>query len=258
MRSFKSGFKNWVFSGMIAAASLCGSFAGAQADDRVPYDRALITKLPSTTEDVGIAFLKMSNNFPDFSAIVKDSKAYTALNPLAQQDYLSKMTGKLQNSYVTFSPNKNDLIVRVKVNALFKKLPNGEGVLKIRTFPSDPVYFPFYFAKYPIAMIVQGMELFREIHLDKADTDVVYSRLSLSGDATLLLQLHVLAADDRKTITLDNIPQYPLLTEISYIGLLNAQTEQIWAWRNPKLTSRNASGAKALVDMVPADKSFSQ
>lgn len=255
MFSFKLGFKNLLSGGLVALSCICTPVVGAIAQERVPYDRALVTRLPSTTEDVGIAFLKTANNFPDFSSIVKDSDAYKMLDPLAQPDYLSKATNRLQNNFVTHSP-KSDLIIRVKVNVLFKKLANGEGVLKIRTFPNDPVYFPFYFAKYPIALIVQDMEIFREMRLDKTETDIIYSRLSLSGDATLLLQLFVVAADDTKTITLDNIPQYPLLTDIGYIGLLNSQAEQIWAWRNPKLTTKKA-GAD-LIDLVPADKKLGQ
>lgn len=264
MYSFKPMFKNVISGSLIALGAIsCICFpqlvANAQTNiqtleqsQRVPYDRALISKLPSTSDDVGIAFLKMSNNFPDFSAIVKESDTYKKADPLSQADYLSKATNKLQNAFITFSPKKSDLIIRVKVNILFRKLPNGEGTMVLKTFPDDPVYFPFTFSKYPIAMIIQDMELFREIHLDKADTDIVYSRLSLSGDATLLLQLYAVAADDRKPILLDNIPQYPLLTDIAYIGFLNAQAEQIWAWRNPKLGVKKAGDD--LIDMVPADK----
>lgn len=258
MSWFKNTLSNLVSGGVIVILGLCLPVIGASAAERVTYDRALITKLPSTNDEVGIAFLKTANNFPDFGTIVEDTDAYRNLNPLAQQDYKSKMVNKLQNSFMTFSPKKSDLIIRVKVNVLFKKLANGEGIIQLKTFPDDPVYFPFYFAKYPIALIVKDMELFRELHLDKADTDIVYSRLSLSGDATLLLQLYVLAADDTKTIELDNIPQYPLLTEIGYIGLLNSQAEQIWAWRNGRLGGKKINGSDrgSLVDLVPADRAI--
>lgn len=245
-------FKNLLSSGIIAVSCICLPVVGGYAAERVSYDRALITRLPSTNDEIGIAFLKTANNFPDFATIVKDSDAYNNLNSLAQQDYLSKMTSQLQNNFLTFSPKKSDLVIRIKVNVTFKKLANGESVMTLTTFPNDPVYFPFYFAKYPIALIVKDMEIFRELHLDKADTDIVYSRLSLSGDATLLLQLYVLAADDKKTIMLDNIPQYPLLTEIGYIGLLNARSEQIWAWRNSKIGKKKVGSD--LIDLVPAGK----
>jgi len=200
----------------------------------VPYDRNLMMKLPSTNDDIGIAFLKTASNFPDFAKVVESSDTYKKMNPLAQQDYSAKMTQKLQSSFASFIPNKTDIIVRMQVSVLFQKLKNGEGIIKLRTFPNDPVYLPFYFAKYPIAMIIKDMEQFREIHLSKAETDIANSRLSISGNETLLLQLYTVAADDVKPMKLDNIPQYPLLVDIGYIGLLNRQTDQIWAWRNEK------------------------
>lgn len=259
MVSLKHAFKNLMSGGLLAfsclfcSASVVSTAAQAQAEERVSYDRALITKLPSTAEDVGVAFLKTANSFPDFAKIVQDTDAYKNMNELAQKDYEEKQTKKLYSSYVNFSQKKTDLIIRVKVNVLFDKLANGEGIVKIRTFPDDPIYFPFYFAKYPIALIVKDMENFREIHLTKAETDLVYTRLSLSGDATLLLQLYSLAANDQKTMVLDNIPQYPFLAEIGYIGLLNNQAEQIWAWRNPKVGGKSGIdiGGRDLTDLVP-------
>lgn len=268
MSSFKLLFKNLVSNSVmtLSCVALLGSVAQAQTGgttasgmtQRITYDRALMSRLPSTTEDVGTAFLKTADNFPDFGKIIEDSDAYKKLNPLAQQDYKVKMVNKLQTSFMTFQPKKSDLIIRVKVNVMFNKLPTGEGVLTLRTFPDDPVYFPFTFAKYPIALIAKGMENFHEMRLDKADTDIIDSRLSLSGDATLLLQLYPIAANDTKPIILDNVPQYPLLAEIGYIGLLNSRAEQIWGWRNEKLVGKKSSGGdtRALVDLVPADKTL--
>lgn len=262
MSSFKLfglGLKSLALSSIIALTSVThlGSAAHAQTgvlSQRVPYDRTLITRLPSSIEDVGIAFLKTADNFPDFNKVVEESDSYKNLSPLAQQDYLAKTVNRLQNNFMAFQPKKTDLIIRVKVNMIFQKLENGESVLKLRTFPTDPIYFPFYFAKYPIAVIIKDMESFREMRLSKEDTDIVYSRLSLSGDATLLLQLYPIAANDTKPVILDNIPQFPLLTEIGYIGLLNARTEQIWAWKNDKYGDKKAIGVNSLLNLVPASK----
>ncbi len=252
-----SGFKNFALCTILAALTVCTPVvAGAQQAERVPYDRALMAKLPSTNDEIGIAFLKMAGNFPEFTKVVAESATFKNMNTLAQQDYQAKMAGKLQSSYVAFSPTKSDIIIRLKVNALFKKFANGEGQLKIRTFKTDPVYFPFYFANYPIALIIKDMENFRDIRLSKEDTAIVYSRMALSGDVTMLLQLYAVAANDTKPMVLDNIPQYPLLTEIGYIGLLNSQAEQVWAWRNEKLGGKRITGgdSRNLVDLIP-DKS---
>jgi len=243
-----------LISGVFVASALCTPFM-AHAEI-VSYDRQLIAKKPSTNDEIGIAFLKVTGNFPDFSKVVEDTDIYKNLNPLAQPDYKDKMTRQLQSSFVSYTPRTSDLIVRVGVNVLFQKLANGEGVMKLKTFPNDPIYFPFYFAKYPIAMIVKDMENFREIHLSREETDLVYTRLSLSGDATLLLQLYALDASDKKPMLLDNIAQYPMLAEIGYIGLLNRQAEQIWAWKNAKYGKKGFGGgdSRSIVDLIPEDK----
>lgn len=236
-----ASFKRLVLGAAFMVSVAVSSFVPANAQT-VPYDRNLILKLPSTNDEIGIAFLKTAANFPDFAKVVEDSETYKKMNPLAQQDYVAKMTQKLQSSYASFVPGKTDLIVRMEVSTLFEKLKNEEGIIKIRTFPNDPVYFPFYFAKYPIAMILKDMEQFREIRMNSVETAIANSRLAISGNATLLLQLYTIAADDRKAIMLDNIPQYPLLVEIGYIGLLNRQGEQIWAWRNEKYGKGGVKG----------------
>jgi hypothetical protein len=215
----------------------CGT-ASAEQVERVTYDRQLIAKKSSSNDDVGVAFLKTANNYPDFNKIVEMSEDYKTLDPLAQKDYQSKMVGKLQSSFLAFSPQNSDLIIRVKANVLFRKLANGEGTLKMKTLLEDPVYFPFYFGGYPIALIIKDMEAFRNLSLSKEETDLVYSRLSLDGNMTLLLQIYPIAADDEKRIVLDDIEQHPFLAEIGYIGMLNDRADQIWAWRNAKYTNK--------------------
>jgi hypothetical protein len=237
--------KKIFLSSVILTLGLITYPAFAEQVERVPYDRQLVAKKSSTNDEVGVAFLKTANNYPDFNKIVASTDAYKSLDPLAQKDFQSKMVGKLQNSYLAFSPQNSDLIIRVKADVLFTKLPNGEGSLKMRTLLEDPVYFPFYFGGYPIALIIKDMEAFRNLSLSKQETDMVYTRLSLDGSVTLLLQVYPIAADDTSRITLDNIEQYPLLSEIGYIGMLNDQAEQIWAWRNSKYVNKKVSGGDA-------------
>jgi hypothetical protein len=232
---------------------MAGGAVAQTLQDRVPYDRELIARKASTNDDVGIAFLKTASNFPDFGKIVEKSEAYIKLDPLAQSDFKAKMVESLQGKYLSFQPGKSDLIIRLKVDILFGRDPDGKGKISFRTFKTDPIYFPFFFADYPIALIINDFEMFREIHLDKLEAELVYNRLSLDGFATMLLQVHPIAADDKTPIDLDGIPQYPLLAEIGYIGLLNNSAEQIWAWENTKYDSSRLSGgdSRAIIDMVP-------
>lgn len=225
--------KKLVLATIAATSLLCATSISTRADT-VPYDRQLILTKASSTDDVGIAFLKMSNNFPDFNVVVENSATYKKLDPLAQKDYKTKEVAKLQASFLEFSPKKTPLVIRVGVKALYNRAKDGTATLDIVPPSQGQLYFPFYFANYPIAMIVDGIELFQHIDLTKEEAAIVYSTLGLDGAATLLLQVYPVAADDKKHIMLDKIPQYPLLSEIGYIGLINTRAEQIWAWGSPK------------------------
>jgi len=226
------------------------------AADRVELDRKLLVRPGSTVEEVGVAFLKVSESLPDFNKIVTESESYKSLDTLAQKDFLAKNVIKLQKEFLDFSPKKSDLIIRMKVNTFFNRTPDGLGKLEVRTFKQDPIYFPFYFANYPIALIPKDMELFKNIELSEDETNIVYSRLALDGAATLLLQLYPIAANDTKPVIFDNIPQYPMLTEIGYIGFLNRKGEQIWAWQNEKYNNKKFKdgSSQSLIDLIPEDK----
>ena len=217
----------------------------------VSYDSKLIARPASTTEQIGMAFLKLSGTYPDFRKVIESSKVYQSLDPLAQADYLAKTESKYHADYLGFSPDKSDLIVRVKISTLFKRTKDRGAVLTLRTLQKTPVYFPFVFGPYPIAVLVKNIEFFQTINLTRPEADIVYSRLALNGDATLLLQLRPITANDKTPIVLDNTPQYPLLSEIAYIGLLNNKAEQIWAWKNTKSDLEHSRGQSSLIDLVP-------
>ncbi len=245
----KKQLLGWIFSMLLVSAP-----AIAQTMDTpstTPYDSKLITRPASTTEQIGMAFLKLSGTYPDFKKVIESSKVYQSLDPAVQNDYLTKTESKYHAEYLGFSPDKSDLIVRVKINTLFKRTKDRGAVLTLRTLQSPPVYFPVVFGPYPIAMLVNDIELFQTINLTKPEADIVYSRLALNGDATLLLQLRPITANDKTPIVLDNTPQYPLLSDIIYIGLLNNKAEQIWAWTNAATTPHQSKRGASLMELFP-------
>lgn len=220
----------------------------------VPYDKQLVSRKPSTNDEVGIAFLKSAGIMPDFKKAVESSSAFKAMDPAGQQNYLALQQNKLNTAYLAFTPKKSDLIVRMKVNASFRRETDGTATLRIKPPTDGQIYFPFFFANYPIALLVNGIETFQNVVLTKEEGDIVYSRLALNGTATLLLQLYPTAADATAPMLLDNVSQYPLLTDIGYIGLLNQDAEQIWAWKNEKYNPSKLGATSAIANLVPDSK----
>lgn len=209
------------------------------------YDRQLLMKRASSVGEVGAAFLKMTNNYPDFNLIVEASKEYKRTPTLERADYKAKEVQRLQNAFVGFSPGKTPLIVRAGVKLKLSSRPDGTATLEFYAPAKGQLYFPFLFDKYPIALIINDIELFQTIELNRTEQKIVRSNLPNAMSATLLLELIPVAADDKNPIVLDETSQYPMLSEISYIALLNSRGEQIWG-----LASSKHGAYAAIPDLV--------
>lgn len=244
---------------LIATSAVTPAFASSlppttAPSNLVPYDKQLISRKPSTNDEVGIAFLKTAGIMPDFKKAVETSAAFKALSLAEQPNFLVLQQNKLNTAYLAFSPKKSDLIIRMKVNATFRRESDGTAIMRIKPPTDGQIYFPFFFANYPIALIVNGIENFQDVVLSKEEGDIVYSRLALNGTATLLLQLYPTAADATTPMALDNVSQYPLLADIGYIGLLNRDADQIWAWKNEKYNPSKIGAAGTIANLVPDTK----
>ena len=73
--------------------------------------------------------------------------------------------------------------------------------------------------------------MFEEISLTQAEAADVGLYIPSNGSVTMLLELKARAVDIKKPVKLDGLRQYPLLTDIAYIGLINSKGEQVWAWQ---------------------------
>ncbi len=201
-----------------------------QASD-VPYDSTRANRPASTSSDVGLMFMKLGGIPPSFEDLAKASKAYKEKNPMAQAEFLASEKTRLETRFGAIDPRSDILVIRAGMNTLFDRKDDGTGVLKLE-YPKDSIfYFPYYYGGYPIALFINGIEAFEEISLDKAETADVSLRIPPNGTVTMLLELKARATDVKKPVKLDGVRQYPLLTDIAYIGLINSKGEQIWAWQ---------------------------
>lgn len=205
-------------------------FSNAQASD-VPYDSARANRPASQSSDVGLMFMKLGNIPPNFDELVKASKAYKEKNPMAQAEFLASEKTRLETRFGAIDPRTDILVVRAGMNSIFDRKDDGTAALKLE-YPKDSIlYFPYYYGGYPIAMFINGIEAFEEIALDRAEAADVALRIPPTGSITMLLELKARAVDAKKPVKLDGVRQYPLLTDIAYIGLINSKGEQVWAWQ---------------------------
>lgn len=219
----------------VGITTLCAVLLSpSQAAEIVPYSKERMMTPPSTTEDIGLSFMKLANVKPDFEELAKQGALYKNAAPYELEEVAKKESLRIQAKYLQFNPGRSVLSMRIPMAVDFKRLDVGGSQLKIKFPPATMTYFPVFYGGYPMAVLVNGIENFFDMTLDDEETRFVVARLGMNGQTTLLLELVPLAADAKSPVRLDEMNQYPLLCDIAYIGLLNDTAEQIWAWENPK------------------------
>lgn len=198
----------------------------------IEVDKERLYGLPSTEEDVALSFLKMAKVAkPEFDQLILKTDKYKMLDEKDKSTFLETEVLRLKARYLAINPETSNLLLRVAVKAYFIDSPEGQqGLLQIK-FPSEGMaYFPFYYGGLPVALIPDGIENFQSVLLSETEKDIVASTLDPVPEATLILDLQPVSADIRHPMMLDGAKQFPLLCKITYIGLHNRDTNQVWAW----------------------------
>ena len=150
---------------------------------------------------------------------------------MAQAEFLASEKIRLQTRFAGIDPRSDILVIRAGMNTIFDRKEDGTATLKLGYPKNSIFYFPYYYGGYPIALFINGIEVFEEISLTQAEAADVGLYIPSNGSVTMLLELKARAVDIKKPVKLDGLRQYPLLTDIAYIGLINSKGEQVWAWQ---------------------------
>ncbi|OIN85622.1 MAG: hypothetical protein AUJ12_08745 [Alphaproteobacteria bacterium CG1_02_46_17] len=221
------------FLTILAAALLflSGTVTSAKAEV-IDIDKQKLFDFPSTDEDVGLTLLKLAKvRDPEFAKLVVRTETYKTMAPEMRAGFLQTETPRLAGKYATINPQEEGVLIRLGVKVYFKDgLQDNPPILTIQFPSSGLIYFPYFYAGIPIAVIPNGIENFTTIVLSEDERNIVNATLDPSPEATLVLSLKPVGADIKSPMMLDGEKQLPLLCEISYIGVHNRNTDQVWAW----------------------------
>lgn len=213
-------------------------FVPSAIADVVPYDRARAITPASTVDEVGLTFMHLAGIKPDFKQLALKAMQIRQIKPNEIDTFLKNEAFRLQAKYTAFNPKKDILILRIDVGVSFFRKEDKTSTLKIK-FPTEGIlYFPYYYADYPIAFIINDLESFQDMALGEEETAIASAHLDPSGKATLMLEINPVTADAKTPLKLDRMMQYPLLGKISFVGLLNERAQHIWAWETPESAKR--------------------
>jgi hypothetical protein len=216
--------------GMAHQAALASGSRGIPQDN---YTR------PSRSNDVGMMFYKLIGSVPVFEDWIKAAPHYQGMTPRDQAEYLVSETARLQQAFAALNIEKTAIVIRtaLKVEIISRppKMPGDpvSHVLRLDLPPNNEVYFPYKVGDQMIAVIPNGVDLYREIPLTPAEAIAIKNRLDITGLVTLVLEIPPKMADGSAPVLLNNVPQWLLIGEIGFLGIYNSSTDVLWSYQAP-------------------------
>lgn len=199
----------------------------------VSSSRAVSLVKPSSTEDVGLLFYKVSGARPDFGLIIRQSPTYRKLSSPDRLKILEGETERLRVKFNSLDAKRSRVVIRTAVEmVLTLDPPNQKYTMDIKYPSTGTVFFPYDFSGRSIAVLADGIENFESVAMTNQEA-LKASRHEGRRTVTMVLELRPLSASYKDPVTLEGMRYYPLLTQIGYIGFFSQNMEEIWSWKAP-------------------------
>lgn len=241
-RSFFSFFI--LFVSLLVGGVLGGSsLAWAQT---VSSSRTMSLVKPSSAEDVGLLFYKVSAARPDFGLIIRQTRAYREMNPTDRMKILEGETGRLSTKFNSLDAKKSVIVIRAAVEmVLTLDPPNKKYTMDIKYPSTGTIFFPYNFSGRSIAVLADGIENFESVALTSQEA-LKASRHEGRRTVTMVLELNPVSASYKDPVILEGTRHYPLLAKIGYIGFFSQNMEEVWSWKAPWHTFTGDEGVLML------------
>lgn len=205
-----------------------------------PYEE--ITKLhvlrPATTpEQIGMAFLKLSDLQPDFTK-------WAALTPKSQsvpeydRDIVAlQELSRLQNEYENLDIEE-PLVIRTLVE--MRNFSAAQEILFLNEI-GPRTYFKFNAYDLPIVILPRGLAQFSKLKLPPREADFVFERQRGRDNAILELAVVPERVVTERTVTLNNGDFYPIVARIAQFSLWTHEEDStmMWTYRAPWFEGKN-------------------
>ncbi len=141
-----------------------GGSAWAQT---VSSSRTMSLVKPSSAEDVGLLFYKVSGARPDFGLIIRQTRAYREMNATERMKVLESETGRLSAKFNSLDAKSSVIVIRAAVEmVLTLDPPNKKYTMDIKYPSTGTIFFPYEFSGRPIAVLADGIENFESVALN--------------------------------------------------------------------------------------------
>ncbi len=194
---------------------------------------------PSTSHEVALLYYKMNGIRPNFEEWITNDNRYIGAQTNQRAALMMTEKTRLSRNYEELVVKQAYLKVRIQVSATVTRSKLGATVLKVEFPGKGAVYFPYTVGGQNIAVIPNGIDIYREVPLTPDQATYLQTKLDPSGRTTMVLELVPVTADNKQQMLLDDTPQWLLLAEIGYISLYNNLMENIWSLQAPGYERRS-------------------
>ncbi len=237
--------------GVLALSAASSSPSLATGGRGIPQDNYA---RPSSWQDIGMMFYKLIGGTPPFDVWIDTSPAYLKMNVEEQTRFKDAELPRLRAAFARLDLSRTPIVVRASVRTEIVSKPAtvpGQppvNMIKIDFAPDRSVYFPYLVAGQTIAVIPNGIDLYREIPLTDREATAIRARHDVGGMTTLVLEISPRIADGRAPVMMDGESQWLLIGEIGFIGLYNSSAEVLWSYQAPGYMMQ---GQDALLKLRP-------
>jgi len=215
----------------------------------------------SDDEKAVIAYLKLTEQEPDYNAWVKNTPIYTEAHAAQKVRILEDEKARLDWGFATYDVKKDLVTIKAKIRLSTAVKEDGKRMLYTRFNDerhNEISYFPYTYGKDSIAFIIQGLEKYQQIELSPEEIPKIkeYFHDSAPYEAEIEMRIRPLSADAEQKLLVDYKDQWLMLGDIAYLKInhydeFKLENINVWDYNAPWYLDESQ---KALMNMFKEPK----
>ncbi len=212
-------------------------------------------------EKVIFAYLKLTEQKPDFDSWIKNSKQYLEASRFLHEKILKDEKARLDWGFGTYDYTKDFITIKKKIR-LTTNVREGNKRYIYTRFVDDKhnenFYFTYKYGTESIAFIIQNLDNYQAIELKPEEIPKIkdYFYDSAPYEAEIEMRIKPISADSEKKLFIDHMEQWLMLGEIAYLKInyydeFKLQDVIVWDYNAPWYLDESQ---KALLELFKETK----
>ncbi len=222
---------------------LIGGFYAAWAQSTTKF---------SSAEDVAIAFYKTGKVIPNFERWITERVPYNETAWALRAKVMKAEKERLKNAYMSFNPEKDQLIIRTNVNLKTQEAIIGDKKiyhLKINFSKApDAFYFPYNFLGVNIAVTPKSLKKTLNPQISSQLYDFLQTELNEKNSNAMIIRLRPEKADITQPYKINDLQQWVMTASISSIEIWSKDGRILWDYSAPWFVAPKTKQIKGLYD----------